>query len=118
MIKEKELMAWASKTADAYHTLATDPVHPKCNLAFYTQSDLRKLTTPPELLILTINPNRHPARPPWRGGSLRQETGPLYDLGGKFFSLRRQKLCFFGGGKAGKIGLQERAGRLPHKMKP
>lgn len=57
MIKKKELMAWVDKTADAYHTLATDPVHPECNLAFYTQSDLRKLTTPPELLILTINPN-------------------------------------------------------------
>ena len=56
MIKEKELMAWADRTADAYHTLATDPTYPECNLAFYTQSDLRKLTAVPELLILTINP--------------------------------------------------------------
>lgn len=57
MINEKALLAWADKTADAYHNLATDPAHPECNLAFYTQSDLRKLTTAPDLLILTINPN-------------------------------------------------------------
>lgn len=57
MIKEKELMAWADRTADAYHNLATDTNYPDCNKAFYTQSDLRKLTTTPDLLILTINPN-------------------------------------------------------------
>ena len=43
MIKKKELMAWADKTADAYHTLATDPVHPECNLAFYTCKQKRRV---------------------------------------------------------------------------
>ena len=54
--KENELLEWAARTAEAYHSLAVDPSHQDCNLAFYTQSDLRGLTAPPELLILTINP--------------------------------------------------------------
>ena len=54
--KENELLEWAARTAEAYHSLAVDPSHQDCNRAFYTQSDLRGLTAPPELLILTINP--------------------------------------------------------------
>lgn len=53
---QEQLRQWAEETADAYHKLATDPNHPECNLAFYTQSDLTKIDSCPELLILAINP--------------------------------------------------------------
>lgn len=53
---QEQLRQWANRTADAYHQLATDPNHPECDLAFYTQSDLTKIDSPPELLILAINP--------------------------------------------------------------
>ena len=51
-----KLRAWANKTADEYHKLASDPAHPKCNLAFYTQSNLNVIKGKPDLLILAINP--------------------------------------------------------------
>ena len=61
---KSQLEAWANKTADEYHKLATDPAHPECNLAFYTQSDLTAIKNrplnsiegQPKLLILAINP--------------------------------------------------------------
>jgi len=53
---QEQLRKWADETADAYHKLATDPNHPECDLAFYTQSDLTKIDSKPELLILAINP--------------------------------------------------------------
>ena len=100
MINGKELMAWADKTADAYHTLATDPVHPECNLAFYTQSDLRKLTAAPELLILTINPYGDTQytgeycqldNPCWKGWGLDgRMTGEILIKGNPLYSTREQ----------------------------
>lgn len=53
---QTKLKKWAEDTANAYHKLATDPEHPECNLAFYTQSDLNTIDGQPELLILAINP--------------------------------------------------------------
>ena len=61
---KSQLEAWAEKTAAAYHNLATNPAHPECNLAFYTQSDLtaiknrplNSIEDQPKLLILAINP--------------------------------------------------------------
>ncbi len=52
---KSQLKAWAEETAKAYHNLATDPNHPECNLAFYTQSNLNTIDGQPELLILAIN---------------------------------------------------------------
>lgn len=101
MINEKELMVWADKTADAYHNLATDPAHPECNLAFYTQSDLRKMTATPDLLILTINPNGDAGytgkdgfdgqsdNPTWKNWGLNgRMTGEVLLKGNPFFSNR------------------------------
>lgn len=48
------LEEWANKTAAAYDKLARE--EDSCNRAFYTQSDLTKLTKSPDLLILGINP--------------------------------------------------------------
>ena len=48
------LKEWANETAVAYHKLAKE--YDTCNRAFYTQSDLTRLTKSPELLILGINP--------------------------------------------------------------
>lgn len=61
---KSQLEAWAEETVNAYHDLATNPAHPECNLAFYTQSDLTAIKNrplnsiegQPELLILAINP--------------------------------------------------------------
>lgn len=56
--KEKEftqaLHEWADETAEFYHKIATsDSIY---DLAFYTQSNLSRLTEQVELLILGINP--------------------------------------------------------------
>jgi hypothetical protein len=54
MTIQDKLKDWAKDTAAAYHKLANE--NEACNRAFYTQSDLSKLNTYPELLILGINP--------------------------------------------------------------
>lgn len=100
MIKEKELLTWAERTAEAYHTLATDTNYPDCNKAFYTQSDLRKLTTTPELLILTINPygdtkytgeGSQLDNPCWKGWGLDgRMTGEILIKGNPFYSTHEQ----------------------------
>ena len=51
---QTSLEEWAYETAAAYHKLAKE--NDNCNRAFYTQSDLTRLTKSPELLILGINP--------------------------------------------------------------
>jgi len=51
MIKLEE---WADETAEFYHNIATSA--PIYDLAFYTQSDLTKLSDSPEILLLGINP--------------------------------------------------------------
>lgn len=48
---EQKLQEWANETADFYHEMAMS-----YDLAFYTQSDLNKVSEQPELLILGINP--------------------------------------------------------------
>lgn len=48
---EQKLQEWANETANFYHEMAE--IH---DLAFYTQSDLNKVSEYPELLILGINP--------------------------------------------------------------
>ena len=100
MIKEKELLTWAERTAEAYHTLATDTNYPDCNKAFYTQSDLRKLTTTPELLILTINPYGDTKytgeggqldNPCWKGWGLDgRMTDEILIKGNPFYSTHEQ----------------------------
>ena len=45
------LEEWAEKTVKAYHEIAQ-----KVNLAYYTQSDLSKITESPEVAIVGINP--------------------------------------------------------------
>ena len=100
MIKEKELLTWAESTAEAYHSLATDTNYPDCNKAFYTQSDLRKLTTTPELLILTINPYGDTKytgvggqldNPCWKGWGLDgRMTGEILIKGNPFYSTHEQ----------------------------
>ena len=45
------LEEWAEKTVKAYHEIAQE-----VNLAYYTQSDLSKITESPEVAIVGINP--------------------------------------------------------------
>ncbi len=70
---QEQLRNWADETAEAYHKLATDPNHPECNLAFYTQSDLTKIDSSPELLILAINPG-------FGGSYTKQIKNPNWNL--------------------------------------
>jgi len=78
---QSQLRKWADETADAYHKLATDPNHPECDLAFYTQSDLTKIDSSPELLILAINPGS--------GGSYSEQIkNPDWHLPGRMTGER------------------------------
>lgn len=48
---QTSLEEWAEKTVKAYHEIALE-----VNLAYYTQSDLSKITESPEVAIVGINP--------------------------------------------------------------
>lgn len=48
---QTSLEKWAEKTVKAYHEIAQE-----VNLAYYTQSDLSKITESPEVAIVGINP--------------------------------------------------------------
>ena len=48
---QTSLEEWAEKTVKAYHEIAQE-----VNLAYYTQSDLSKITESPEVAIVGINP--------------------------------------------------------------
>ncbi|MBR4689003.1 MAG: hypothetical protein IKO90_00905 [Bacteroidales bacterium] len=51
---QERLEQWANETVEMYHKLAiTDK---KYNFNFYTQSDLKTLTSSPEILIVGLNP--------------------------------------------------------------
>ena len=77
-----KLRAWANKTADEYHKLATDPAHPECNLAFYTQSDLTAIKGQPELLILAINPaDRYDTKYNYKGKNPNEGQGQIQNTG-------------------------------------
>lgn len=52
---QKQLFEWAETTMSNYVCIASDPNN-KADLAFYTQSDLTKLTGCPKLCIIGINP--------------------------------------------------------------
>ena len=52
---QKQLYDWATKTMSNYICIASDSRN-KADLAFYTQSDLTKLTGRPKLCIIGINP--------------------------------------------------------------
>ena len=51
---QTEIKKWGEETLKFYHNLAT--TEKSCDLGFYTQSNLTKITKNPELVILGINP--------------------------------------------------------------
>lgn len=53
---QKELEQWANETVEKYHNIA---VRPEVNIAYYTQSDLSRLSEKPELMIIGINPGSY-----------------------------------------------------------
>ena len=71
---QKELREWADRTAKGYVAIAND-LKDKAP-SFYTQSDLTKITTSPEVLVLGINPGS-------TGSYLSQKDNPNWGLNGK-----------------------------------
>ena len=71
---QKELRKWADKTAKGYVSIAN--VEGENAPSFYTQSDLTKISDPPEVIVLGINPGS--------GGTYNsQKENTNWGLGGK-----------------------------------
>ena len=71
MTLQEKLTKWANETAAAYHKLAKEN-----DFAFYTQSDLSKIESSPELMIIGINPGS--------GGTYTgQKENPNWGLNGR-----------------------------------
>ena len=71
---QKELRKWADKTAKGYVSITNEEGEDAPS--FYTQSDLTKIVTSPEIIVLGINPGS--------GGTyISQKENPNWGLSGK-----------------------------------